>query len=77
MPNLIPLDTSEDIIPAGNFQFPFRSPSPKYAYLNLHFICESASRILFLSINWIQRIPVFQRLSYVFAYISLCQLYVL
>ncbi|XP_025417738.1 nuclear receptor subfamily 2 group C member 1-A [Sipha flava] len=60
----IAIDTSEDIIPAGNVNFPFQSPSPKYAYLNLHFICESASRMLFLSINWVQSLPVFQLLSF-------------
>lgn len=50
-------------MPAANVNFPFQSPSPKYAYLNLHFICESASRLLFLSINWVQSIPVFQLLT--------------
>lgn len=57
------LDFSGDILPETNINFPFESPSPKYAYLNLHFICESSARLLFLSINWIQSIPVFQLLT--------------
>ncbi|XP_029346600.1 nuclear receptor subfamily 2 group C member 1-A isoform X1 [Acyrthosiphon pisum] len=58
------LDISEDVMPSVNVNFPFQSPSPKYAYLNLHFICESASRLLFLSINWVQSLPVFQLLTF-------------
>lgn len=33
------------------------------AYLNVHYICESASRLLFLSIHWARNIPSFQCLS--------------
>lgn len=51
---------SEDIMPARNICFPFQSPNPKFAYFNLHFICESASRLLFSSINWVQSLPIFK-----------------
>ncbi|VVC37559.1 Zinc finger, nuclear hormone receptor-type,Nuclear hormone receptor, ligand-binding [Cinara cedri] len=64
MPSYKVLDINEDVMPADNVNFPFQSPAPKYAYLNLHFICESASRLLFLSINWVQNLPVFQLLSF-------------
>lgn len=32
-------------------------------YLNVHYICESASRLLFLSVHWARSIPAFQLLE--------------
>ncbi|XP_050439439.1 orphan steroid hormone receptor 2-like isoform X2 [Adelges cooleyi] len=58
------IDISGEIMPPANIVFPFQSPSPKCMYLNLHFICESASRLLFLTINWVQSLPAFQLLSF-------------
>ncbi|XP_050526671.1 orphan steroid hormone receptor 2-like [Daktulosphaira vitifoliae] len=58
------IDISGEIMPETNIVFPFQSPSPKCMYLNLHFICESASRLLFLTINWVQSLPAFQLLSF-------------
>ncbi|XP_050727398.1 orphan steroid hormone receptor 2-like isoform X3 [Eriocheir sinensis] len=43
--------------------FNLTAPSPMPAYLNVHYICESASRLLFLSIHWARNIPSFQCLS--------------
>ncbi|XP_066963616.1 orphan steroid hormone receptor 2-like isoform X4 [Macrobrachium rosenbergii] len=43
--------------------FNLTAPSPMPAYLNVHYICESASRLLFLSIHWARNIPTFQCLS--------------
>ncbi|CAJ0956514.1 unnamed protein product [Ranitomeya imitator] len=38
-------------------------PSPMPEYLNVHYICESASRLLFLSIHWARSIPSFHALG--------------
>ncbi|XP_066175390.1 nuclear receptor subfamily 2 group C member 1 isoform X6 [Sylvia atricapilla] len=38
-------------------------PSPMPDYLNVHYICESASRLLFLSMHWARSIPSFQVLG--------------
>ena len=42
--------------------FRLATPSPLPAYLNVHFICETASRLLFLSVHWIRSIPAFAAL---------------
>ena len=38
-------------------------PSPMPEYLNVHYICETASRLLFLSMHWARYIPSFQALG--------------
>ena len=43
-------------------RFKLSTPSPMPAFLNVHFICETASRLLFLSIHWVRSIPSFSRL---------------
>ncbi|KAJ9574903.1 hypothetical protein L9F63_007922, partial [Diploptera punctata] len=43
--------------------FNLQTPSPMPAYLNVHYICESASRLLFLSVHWARSIPAFQLLN--------------
>ena len=43
-------------------RFKLSTPSPMPAFLNVHFICETASRLLFLSIHWVRSIPSFTRL---------------
>ncbi|XP_011312552.1 orphan steroid hormone receptor 2 [Fopius arisanus] len=45
-----------------NTVFELRAPSPAPAYLSIHYICESAARLLFLSIHWARGIPAFQAL---------------
>lgn len=44
---------------AFNLQIPGTVPS----YLNIHYICETGSRLLFLSVHWAKSIPAFQILS--------------
>lgn len=39
--------------------FKLTMPSPIPEYLNVHYICESASRLLFLSMHWARSIPAF------------------
>ncbi|XP_015523308.1 orphan steroid hormone receptor 2 isoform X1 [Neodiprion pinetum] len=43
-------------------QFELKAPSPAPAYLSVHYICESAARLLFLSVHWARGIPAFQAL---------------
>nr|XP_023403641.1 nuclear receptor subfamily 2 group C member 2 isoform X3 [Loxodonta africana] len=43
--------------------FKLTMPSPMPEYLNVHYICESASRLLFLSMHWARSIPAFQALG--------------
>lgn len=46
-----------------HISFSLQSPGPVPAYLNLHYICESGARLLFLTIQWVRSIPAFQCLS--------------
>ncbi|XP_063220484.1 nuclear receptor subfamily 2 group C member 1-A-like isoform X2 [Bacillus rossius redtenbacheri] len=46
-----------------HISFNLQTPTPMPAYLNVHYICESASRLLFLSVHWARNIPAFQLLS--------------
>merc|ERR1719273_403444 len=45
-------------------RFRLATPTPMPTYLNVHFICETASRLLFLSVHWVRSIPAFSTLSY-------------
>ena len=45
------------------FKFMLTTPSPMPTHLNVHFICETASRLLFLSIHWVRSIPAFSQLK--------------
>lgn len=48
------------LLPEHHVPFILQTPSPMPAYLNVHYICESASRLLFLSVHWVRNIPAFQ-----------------
>ncbi|XP_029553105.1 nuclear receptor subfamily 2 group C member 1 isoform X6 [Salmo trutta] len=43
--------------------FKLMMPLPMPEYLNVNYICESASRLLFLSMHWARSIPAFQALG--------------
>ncbi|XP_071744101.1 LOW QUALITY PROTEIN: orphan steroid hormone receptor 2-like [Lepeophtheirus salmonis] len=58
------IDESETIIQDSLVNFKLSTPSPTPFYLNVHFICETASRLLFLSVHWVRTIPCFGQLSY-------------
>ncbi|XP_073429323.1 nuclear receptor subfamily 2 group C member 1 isoform X3 [Dendrobates tinctorius] len=47
----------------SHIAFKLTMPSPMPEYLNVHYICESASRLLFLSIHWARSIPSFHALG--------------
>ncbi|KAK3584892.1 hypothetical protein CHS0354_023481 [Potamilus streckersoni] len=57
------VDIDGPILSRQNFAFNLTTPSPMPAFLNVHYICESASRLLFLSMHWTRSIPAFQILS--------------
>ena len=52
-----------NLIAEAMINFRLASPSPLPAYLNVHFICETASRLLFLSVHWVRSIPAFSVLK--------------
>ncbi|KAG8439588.1 hypothetical protein GDO86_005686 [Hymenochirus boettgeri] len=47
----------------AHIAFRLTMPSPMPEYLNVHYICESASRLLFLSMHWARSIPSFVALG--------------
>ncbi|XP_013914586.1 PREDICTED: nuclear receptor subfamily 2 group C member 1 isoform X3 [Thamnophis sirtalis] len=51
------------LITDAHVAFRLTMPSPMPEYLNVHYICESASRLLFLSMHWSRSIPSFQALG--------------
>jgi len=53
----------EDSAPLHFVPFTLTAPSPVPEFLNVHYICESASRLLLLSVHWARNIPAFQALS--------------
>ena len=55
-------DVEGDLIQEGIIKFQLSTPEPMPAYLNVHFICETASRLLFLSIHWVRSIKAFSQL---------------
>ncbi|QQP42078.1 Uncharacterized protein FKW44_016628, partial [Caligus rogercresseyi] len=58
------MDMDEVVIEESLVNFKLSTPSPTPFYLNVHFICETASRLLFLSVHWVRTIPAFGQLSY-------------
>ncbi len=56
------LDVAGPLLTETSFQFNLTTPSPMPAFLNVHFICETASRLLFLSMHWARAISAFQTL---------------
>jgi hypothetical protein len=52
-----------NIISDSMVNFRLATPSPLPAYLNVHFICETASRLLFLSVHWVRSISAFSILK--------------
>ncbi len=52
------------LVSDGITRFRLASPTPMPSYLNVHFICETASRLLFLSVHWVRSIPAFSMLRY-------------
>ena len=51
------------VLEAHLVPFKLATPSPHPSHLNIHYICETASRLLFLSVHWVRSIPVFSQLK--------------
>lgn len=56
------LDYTGPILQDHNISFNLQIPGPVPPYLNIHYICESGSRLLFLSVHWAKNISAFQYL---------------
>ncbi|RVE71637.1 hypothetical protein OJAV_G00053850 [Oryzias javanicus] len=51
------------LLSENHIPFKLMMPLPVPEYLNVNYICESASRLLFLSMHWARSIPAFQTLA--------------
>ena len=57
------MDFDGPLVEAPLVPFKLSMPTPLPSHLNIHFICETASRLLFLSIHWVRSIPTFKQLK--------------
>lgn len=57
------LELNGPLLSDSHIPFKLMMPLPVPEYLNVNYICESASRLLFLSMHWARSIPAFQALS--------------
>lgn len=57
------LELEGPLLSDSHVPFKLMMPSPTPEYLNVNYICESASRLLFLSVHWARSIPAFQHLG--------------
>nr|XP_061812742.1 nuclear receptor subfamily 2 group C member 1-like [Nerophis lumbriciformis] len=57
------LELEGSLLSDSHIPFKLMMPVPVPEYLNVNYICESASRLLFLSMHWARSIPAFQALS--------------
>lgn len=55
-------DYDGPILQEQHIPFNLQIPGPVPPYLHIHYICESGSRLLVLSIHWAKNIPAFQYL---------------
>lgn len=54
--------TVNTVLPDAVIPFTFKLPATVPPYLNAHYTCETGSRLLFSSILWLGKVPVFQQL---------------
>ncbi|XP_061679937.1 nuclear receptor subfamily 2 group C member 1 isoform X2 [Syngnathoides biaculeatus] len=57
------MELEGSLLSDSHFPFKLMMPVPVPEYLNVNYICESASRLLFLSMHWARSIPAFQALG--------------
>uniref|UniRef100_A0A3Q2CWJ5 Nuclear receptor subfamily 2, group C, member 2 n=3 Tax=Cyprinodon variegatus TaxID=28743 RepID=A0A3Q2CWJ5_CYPVA len=57
------IEVEGPLLTDSHVSFKLTMPSPMPEYLNVHYICESASRLLFLSMHWARSIPAFLALG--------------
>lgn len=53
-------DFDGPVLQDQHIAFNLQIPTPVPPCLNIHYICESGSRLLFLSVHWARSIPAFQ-----------------
>lgn len=63
--NIIMDDFDCPILNEQNINFELLMPNLLPTYLGVHYVCETSSRLLFLTINWIKKIYLFNILRYV------------
>jgi len=58
--------TKDTVLPEVSIPFTLSSPGPSTynGLLNVQYVCETASRLLFHSIHWAKSLPAFQALSF-------------
>ena len=56
-------DMEGPIIEDNLVPFKLSTPTPLPSHLNIHYICETASRLLFLSVHWVRSVPAFSQLK--------------
>lgn len=76
------IDLSSPVLSEHHYVFQWTPPTPCNSLLSLQYICEFASRLLFLSVHWAQSIPTFQHQLSIDVQTSLirgcwCQLFIL
>uniref|UniRef100_A0A915JDQ8 Nuclear hormone receptor HR78 n=1 Tax=Romanomermis culicivorax TaxID=13658 RepID=A0A915JDQ8_ROMCU len=54
------LNEMDDLLPADKLKFELLGPMPTPVILNMQYICETASRLLFLSVHWLKSIEALQ-----------------
>lgn len=54
------LNLDDPLLSEQDITFNLQPPTLVPAYLNVHYVCESGSRLLFLSIYWAKRIQAFK-----------------
>lgn len=52
----------DTVLPDSVIPFSFKLPTTVPPYLNAHYTCETGSRLLFSSILWLAKVPVFMQL---------------
>ncbi|XP_044740986.1 nuclear receptor subfamily 2 group C member 1-A-like isoform X2 [Chrysoperla carnea] len=63
VPSEIESNIDGPIFTDQHVSFNLQTPAPMPAYLNAHYICESGSRLLFLSIHWAKNLPALKTLN--------------
>lgn len=57
------LDIDGALMTDANYDFSLATPSPMPSHLNVHYICETASRLLFLTLHWTKKLSAFEMLD--------------
>lgn len=57
------LDVDGALMTDANYDFSLATPSPMPSHLNVHYICETASRLLFLTLHWTKKLSAFEMLE--------------